>query len=351
MAPATPITSERLLTRPSEAPKTTARSVPAPPRCQRSERVISSGAATFRARRVASTCVAAAIAEPTSMVAAGTCPQRRGSQGPSGRRRAWRDRDRRRDLLGRRRSAFLEALPGVRVGTLVGRDCGGLVGGWQASVDPLLGSLQRADHLGHGARSEHARGEEDDPDAGPRAARGGRDRRAERLETGAPDGRMPALVAGDRPEHVDPGRHLLDRGQGVVEQDRVLLEPEAGEALGEIGRTRRGGGRGCHAGNRTGRRDRHVRRPRERHNSAHVDAARCRRDAPALAQGRRGREPAPRRSPTSSAWPRRPSSGWPPGPSSRRRSASTRALRRASRTRCRRSFAALRPTGRPTSSG
>ena len=60
VAPAMPMTSERLLTRPSDAPKTIARSVPAPPRCQFSAFVISATLAATRPRRSASTVVAAA---------------------------------------------------------------------------------------------------------------------------------------------------------------------------------------------------------------------------------------------------------------------------------------------------
>ncbi len=59
VAPATPMMSERLLTRPSDAPKTIARRVPAPPRCQFSALVISATPAATRPRRSASTAVTA----------------------------------------------------------------------------------------------------------------------------------------------------------------------------------------------------------------------------------------------------------------------------------------------------
>ena len=69
VAPATPMMSERLLTRPSDAPKTIARSVPAPPRCQFSAFVISATLAATRPRRSASTAVDGAASATWSLLA------------------------------------------------------------------------------------------------------------------------------------------------------------------------------------------------------------------------------------------------------------------------------------------
>ena len=49
-----------------------------------------------------------------------------------------------------------------------------------------------------------------------------------------PDVGVAALVAGDAPERVGPARVLLDRGQRVVQDDRVALELEVVEAALDV---------------------------------------------------------------------------------------------------------------------
>ena len=69
-----------------------------------------------------------------------------------------------------------------------------------------------------------------------RGRAGRRHGRASSREPGRPDVGVAALVRGDVPEGRRPARVLLDRGERVVEDDRVLLELEVLEALGDVHR-------------------------------------------------------------------------------------------------------------------
>ena len=189
-APATPMTSDRLLTSPSLTPKMIARSVPdRPDRCHCSRWPISAALAASRA-----------IATPSRGVAA---PR---SAAPA--------------LVG----PALEPLPDLGVLALVGGDRGGLRGTALRVVGVLLVALERLDQLGDGGRPEQARGQDDEPDAHPRPA-GRRHVRAEAGQLGRPDVGMPALVGGDPPERlgspVGPSRWRPARRTGGSRRARA----------------------------------------------------------------------------------------------------------------------------------
>ena len=131
-------------------------------------------------------------------------------------------------------SAPAQPLPDLGVLSLVGgdrRDLGRRLG----VVELLLVALERLDHVAHGMRAESAGEEEDRPDAQPRPARL-RDDRAELAQLARPDLGVATLVARDRAERVGAARVLLDPGQAVVQGDRVALQLEVAEALGDIDR-------------------------------------------------------------------------------------------------------------------
>ena len=171
-APATPMTSERLLTRPSFAPKTAARSVPErPPRCH----------ASSRAR-----------------------------------------------LLVPALPPAVQLLPDLGVLAFVGRDlC--RFGRELRRVSRFLVAFQRLDEVRHRVRAEHARQPDDRPHADARRARI-RNRRTCLRQTIGPDLGVAPLVAGNSAERRGAVRILLDLGKSVVKNDRVTFEPEVGEA-------------------------------------------------------------------------------------------------------------------------
>ena len=193
-----PITSEVLLTRPSDTPKITARSVPDwPVRCQRSLRPIS--------------------------------PARRGT---------WTSR--RAAGIGRRPSqadlpCAVEPAPDLGVLALVGRDRRDL-GRGLPGVGVLLVALEGLDEVADGACPEDP-GQADDqsgPEAGPGRAGGtvAPSSRSLPAQTSAWRRSLPAIVR----KAAARRSLLLDPGQGVVQDDRVALELEVLEALLEVDR-------------------------------------------------------------------------------------------------------------------
>ncbi len=140
------------------------------------------------------------------------------------------------DVLGRaeRPLAGLQLPPDLGVLPLVGGDVGDLRGGL-ALVDVLLVALERGHEIGDGAGPEQAGEQQDDRDAQPRAGRRRRHVGAALLELAGPDVGVTPLVGGDPAERGRPAGFLLDRGQGVVEEDRVTLQLEILEALERLG--------------------------------------------------------------------------------------------------------------------
>ena len=202
-APATPMTSDRLLTSPSLTPKMTARSVPErpPARCHDSRLPTS---AAFRARPAMAT------------------PSRPGSRHEA-------------HLL-----AGLEPFPDDRVLALVGGDGGRLGRRVLGAVGRLLVALECLDEVGHGRRPEQPGGEDDEPDAHPGPV-GRRHVRTEVAQLRGPDVGVTAFVAGDPAEGVGSARVLLDRRQRVVQDDRVAFQLEVVEAPLDVD-----GGHGSH---------------------------------------------------------------------------------------------------------
>ena len=192
------MTSERLLTRPSDAPKTIARRVPAPPRCQFSAFVISATLAATRPRRSASTAVAA----PSSPVGLSS-----------------------------------EPAPGLRVAPLVGghrrhrrRHPGARCRRRALGVAPLVVALQGPHQVAHRPGAEEARDHQDEAHPRPGAA-GRRDRHPGLAEAPLPDLGVAPLVGGDRAERLGAMGIAFDPGEAVVEVDRVPLHAERGRRL------------------------------------------------------------------------------------------------------------------------
>ncbi len=149
------------------------------------------------------------------------------------------------DVLGRakRPLAALQLPPDLGVLPLIGGNVGHFRGRL-AVVDVLLVALERGHEIGYGAGPEQAGEREDDRDAQPRAGRRRRHVGAALLELAGPDVGVPPLVGGDPAERGRPAGFLFDRGQSVVEEDRVTLQLEIFEALERLGghgphRTRR----------------------------------------------------------------------------------------------------------------
>ncbi len=88
-------------------------------------------------------------------------------------------------------------------------------------------------------RPEQPGHEQDDPDPWPRTGPCRRDLRPELFELARPDVGVAPLVAGDRPERVGAPRVLLDAREGVVQRDRVALQLQVVEALGDVDRCHR----------------------------------------------------------------------------------------------------------------
>jgi hypothetical protein len=149
------------------------------------------------------------------------------------------------DVLGRAQGllAALQLPPDLGVLSLVSGDVGDL-GRGLAVIDVLLVALERGHEIRDGVRPEQASEHEDDRDAQPRAARRRRHVGPALLELAGPDVGMTPFVGGDPAERGRAPGFLLDRGQGVVQEDRVTLQLEILEALERLGghgphRTRR----------------------------------------------------------------------------------------------------------------
>ena len=127
------------------------------------------------------------------------------------------------------RLAGLQAVPDHGVLALVGGDRGDLRRSALGAVRLLLVALERLDQLRDGRRPEQPGGQDDEPDPDPRAA-GRRDVGAEVAQLRRPDVGVAALVAGDPPERIGAALVLLDRGQRVVQDDRVAFQLEVVEA-------------------------------------------------------------------------------------------------------------------------
>ncbi len=127
----------------------------------------------------------------------------------------------------------VQALPDLGVLALVGGDRLDLRLRLLGLVDRLLVALERLHEVGHGPGAQDPRGKDDEPD--PEAWLPGR-RHVDALgpEPTRPDLGVASLVAGDVPEGGGAVRVLLDRGEGVVQDDGVLLEPEVLEALRDV---------------------------------------------------------------------------------------------------------------------
>ena len=130
-----------------------------------------------------------------------------------------------------------QPLPDLGVLALVGGDRVDL-GRCLRGVGVLLVALQRLDQVADGVRPEQPGDEHDGADAQSRAARLGHGR-AELAQLAGPDLGVASLVAGDRPERLGAARVLLDARQRVVQRDRVALELEVLEALGDVDRGHR----------------------------------------------------------------------------------------------------------------
>jgi hypothetical protein len=178
-APATPMTSDRLLTRPSLAPKTAARSVPErPPRCH-----ASSSDPARRAGRLAP-------------------PRHR------------------------------QPLPDRSMLAFVGGDGGGL-GRQLVGICLLLVALECLDQVGHPAGPEQP-GEHDDQSNAQSWAADRRHGLAGPLEAAGPDVGVASLVGGDARERSRPYGIGLDARQFVVERHGVALEAQVGQALAHL---------------------------------------------------------------------------------------------------------------------
>ncbi len=208
-APATPMTSARLLTRPSLTPKMTARSVPdrAPVRCQFSDAPISDGAIARPARATPS--------RPATLTIGGRLRVRGHGRHPGC-------------------AAVAELVPDPRVLALVGGDRGDL-GRLLGVVRLLLVALERDDHVGDGLGPEEPGEQDDEADARPRPL-AGRHVGAELAQLVRPDLGVAALVAGDPVERPGADRILLDARERVVQDDGVALELQVVEAALDIDR-------------------------------------------------------------------------------------------------------------------
>ena len=127
---------------------------------------------------------------------------------------------------------ILELLPDLGVLALVGGnrlDLGRCV---LAFVDLLLVPLQGRDQIADRLCPEHAGEEDDHRHPRPGSGRGRRDVDTGLAQLRRPDLGVAPLVSRDPPERARPMSILLDRGQRVVEKDRVALEAQVGKALG-----------------------------------------------------------------------------------------------------------------------
>ena len=180
---------------------------------------------------------------------------------------------------------LVEPLPDLRVLALVGGDRLDLRVLALGVVRRLLVAFEGLHEVRHGARAEDAGRHDDQADAGARPALR-RDGGTHLAQPARPDVRVPALVGGDVAEGGGPPRVLLDRRELVVQDDRVLLQLEVLEALGDVHAAslaksaRDGDGRDCL-------------------DSDHDDPA-----AAALPHGRRRDGRDARRSTRGSSWPR-----------------------------------------------
>src|SRR3990172_3717590 len=207
-APATPITRARLLTSPSLTPKMVARSVPVwPAVCHRSRAEMS---AVERSR------VGAAGSTPTPPAPppAPRAPPHPPTRPPGG------------------RPAGRQLPPDLGMAPLVGRDRLDL-GARLALVDLLFLALERLDQIADRLRAEEA-GHPDDQANAQAGPPGRRDRDALLAQLLRPDLAVAALVRGDVTEGGRAARFLLDAGQRVVQDDRVALELQVGEALLDV---------------------------------------------------------------------------------------------------------------------
>ena len=316
-APATPITSDRLETSPSDTPKIVARSVPDRPLvCQRSPRAIVVGGLR-RARLDA------------RMPAGGDELDRRPPAAPAAvPSRAFASPSRRFQISACSRSSAAIASTAGCVSWA----------SYTASSSPSTALTRSLT-----ARVPNSAGEHDDePDPGARTA-GGRHGGSQLPEPVLPDRGVPPLVAGDVAERGGACLVLLDRGEGVVQHDGVLLELEVLEARGDVHASNLANAAGPARAMRGAR----FRRRGVASAVARPSPTLRRHDRPAAAalphrRGRRRRDAAPPRAPR----PRRSRrcGAWPAAPSCRRRSACTRGRRRRSRTRCRRCCRVTRRT-------
>ena len=199
-APATPMTSERLLTSPSLTPKITARSVPdrPPVRCQASRLPISAALVARRAMATPSRPSPGHVAELVARLE--LVPDDRRARV---RRRRWRPPRATR--------------PGRRTAS---------------SSSPSRALTRSATARG----AEEARRDDDEPDAHPRPVR--------RAARSAPSSRsLPAQISACRRSLPAIRRNasarrgiLLDAGQRVVQDDRVAFQLEVVEALLDVDR-------------------------------------------------------------------------------------------------------------------